>query len=109
MPPLSGGSSIGAHVSEAAKQPSRPTRSVGNLLGAHSIDDAIWGDTDPCDVLIDTMNSAEIMASSHITEENTFTFRRSDQHKLLNIAANVPRKDGPLRYYEPDFLVNYHD
>ena len=41
----SSGSSIGAHILKATKQPSRPTQSIEDLLGAHSIDDAVWGGT----------------------------------------------------------------
>ena len=60
------GSSISAHVSEATKQPSHSTRSVENLLEAHSIDDAIWSGNNSCDVLVDTANNKEVMADSHI-------------------------------------------
>ena len=88
-----GGSSIGAHVLEATKQPSLTTQSVEYLLGAHSIGDGIWGETNPCDVSIDTANSKEVMTGSHITEQHTFQFCRSNQHELLNVTAYKPRKD----------------
>ena len=87
------GSSIGSHISEVAKHKSRPAWSIEDLLGAHPIDDAVWGRTDPSDVSIDTANSAEIMAGSHIREEQTFPFRTSDSHNLLYMTALVPRKD----------------
>ena len=32
------------------------------------MNDDFWGDTNPSDVFIVTMNSAEMMAGSHITE-----------------------------------------
>ena len=54
----SGRSSIGAHIWEVAKHKSPPTRSVEDLLGAHCIDDAIWGHTDPNDVSIDTAKNS---------------------------------------------------
>ena len=82
---------------------------MGDLLGAYSINDAIWGGTKQYDMSINTANSAEVKAGSHITKEHTFTFCRSDQHKLLNVAANVPHKDDLSRYYEPNFLDNYYD
>ena len=94
---------------EIAEKPSRPTRSVEDLLGAYSIDDTIWGGTDPCDVSIDTANSAKVMAGSHITEEHTFTFPRFYQRELLNVAAQVPSEDDLSRYYDLDFLDNYHN
>ena len=49
------------------------------------------------------------MAGSHISEEQTFIFRRSDPHELLYMAAHVPRKDDLSWYDRPDFLDNYHD
>ena len=49
------------------------------------------------------------MAGSHITEEYTFTFRRSDQHELLNVTAHKPRNDNLFRDYNLDFLDNYLD
>ena len=82
---------------------------IEDLVGAYRINDAIWGRTDPSDVSIDTANSAEITLGSHIIEKHTFTFRRSDLHELLNLAAHVSRKDDASRYYEPDFLDNYHN
>ena len=66
-------SSIGAHVLEVAKHKSWPAQSVEDLLGAHSIDDSIWGGTNPSEVSINTINSADIMVGSHIMEEQTFT------------------------------------
>ena len=67
----SNGSSIGTHISEVAKHKSWPAQSAEDLLGAHPINDAIWGCTDPSNVSIDTTNSAEIMAGSHIRKEQT--------------------------------------
>ena len=105
----SGGSSIGVHVLEVTKQPSRPTQSVEDLSKAYSIDDAIWGGTSTCDVSVDIANSKEVMAGSHITEEHIFIFRRSDQHELLNVTAHEPRKDDSFRDYDLYFLNNYHN
>ena len=68
------GASIGAHVLEATRQLSRPTHSVENILGAHSIGDDLWGRTNPRDVSIDTTNSKLVMAGSHIKEQHKFKF-----------------------------------
>ena len=57
--------SIGAHVSETSQRTFRPARSVEELLAAHPVDDAIWSHTNPSDVSIDTVNSAEIINVSH--------------------------------------------
>ena len=79
---LNNGSSISAYVLEVAKHKFRPARSVEDLLGVHPINDAIWGRIDPSDVSIDNANSTEIMVCSHIREEQTFTFCRSDPHEF---------------------------
>ena len=66
------GASIGVHVLEANGQLFRPTRSVEEILGSHPMGvDNFWGGTNPSDVFIDTTNSKEIMAGSHITEHRT--------------------------------------
>ena len=73
-------SSTGAYVSEVAKPEFRPARFVEELLAAHPIDDAILSRTDASDVSIDTVNSAEVLAGSHIKGKLTYTFCRSDPH-----------------------------
>ena len=60
------GASIDAHVSETSQRVFCPTRSVEELLVAHPVNDAIWSRSNPSDVSIDTSNSAEIIAGSHI-------------------------------------------
>ena len=40
-------------------------------MGAHPIDDTFWKNTNPTDVSIDTVNSEEQMAGSHITKYHT--------------------------------------
>ena len=63
----SNGSSIGAHVSDVNKPDAWPTQSVQEILATHAIDNPIWDHTDACDVSIDTVNSTEDLAGSHIT------------------------------------------
>ena len=58
---------------------------------------------------IDTTNSAEILAGSHIREELNYTFCRFDPHELLHVAVHVPHKDDLSWYDGTDFLDNYHD
>ena len=62
------GASIGGHVSETLQRAFCPAQSVEELLAAHPADDAIWSRSNPSDVSINTANSAEIIAGSHITE-----------------------------------------
>ena len=95
----SGGASKGAHVLEATGQLSQPTRSVEEILGTHPIGDDLWGGTNPSDVSIDTANSKEVMACSHITEQHTFKFRGSVQPELLNMTSYKPHADGLPQNY----------
>ena len=69
-------------------------------MATHPIDDAIWSRTIPGDVSIDTMNSAEILAGSHITTGSTYTFRRSYPHDLIH-------NDDVSWYDGSAFLDNY--
>ena len=65
----SGVASIGAHFFETKLQFSGPSRTVDEILGAHPMyDDNFWGNTNPSDMSIDTTNTNEMIAGSHITE-----------------------------------------
>ena len=65
---------------------------------AHPMDDDdLWANTNPTDVSIDTANSEEMMAGSHITEFHTPEQEEPVTTELLNKALNVPeltRKHG---------------
>ena len=65
------GASLGAHVSGRNQAPSRLSRTVDEILGAHPVNDDFWDNTNPTDVSIDTIKSEEKMAGSHITEFHT--------------------------------------
>ena len=70
----SGAPSIGIHVSEINLQSSRSPRTIEEILGVHSMnDDDFWSNTNPADVSIDTVNSKEMMAASHIIKSYTDT------------------------------------
>ena len=61
-------------------------------MGAHPIDDDDFlGNTNPTDVSIDTENSEEIMAGSHITKFHTSKQEEPITTELLNKASNVPK------------------
>ena len=63
---------IDAQLSETNIQSSNSSRTVEEILGAHPInDDDFWGNTNLNDVSIDTANSEEMMAGSHITKFHT--------------------------------------
>ena len=81
----SGGASLGDHVSEKNQVPSRPSRTVDEILGAHPVNDDFWDNTNPTDVSIDTANSEEIMTGSHITKFHTHKHKESVTTKLLII------------------------
>ena len=103
------GASIGAHVSGIAQPIFRPTRSVKELLAAHPVNDAIWSRSNPRDVSIDTANSAEIIAGSHITEGLTYAFERLDPYGLIDTASHVSHEDDMSWYYRSAFLDSFTD
>ena len=53
-------------------------------------DDDFWGGTNPSDVSIDTTNSKEMMAGSHISELHTNEYEEPVPPELLNKVPNVP-------------------
>ena len=63
--------SLGVHVSETSQATSPPPRTVGQILGAHPINDTFWKNANPTDVSVDTVNSEEQMTGSHITKFHT--------------------------------------
>ena len=101
------GASIGAHVSETSQQTFRPAWSVEELLAAHPVDDAIWSHTNPSDVSIDTVNSAEIIAGSQITEDSTYAFERLYPFGLIDTPSHVSDKDDMSWYDGLTFLNNF--
>ena len=87
----SNGSSIGAHVSDVVKPDIRLAQSVQKILATHVINDPIWDRTDACEVSIDTVNSVEALACSHVVEQLLeYILRRSNQMELLTLDAYVP-------------------
>ena len=53
-------------------------------------DDLFWGNTNPSDVFIDTTNSKEMMAGSHITKLHTHKYKEPVPPELLNKVLNIP-------------------
>ena len=51
----------------------RPITIVKELLSAHLTDDAIWDNTNPCNVSLDTIDGAENAANIDVTKESTVT------------------------------------
>ena len=58
---------------------------------------------------IDTANSEEVMAGSHITVQHIFKFQGSVQPELLNMTSYKPHADDLPQNYELDFLDNFKD
>ena len=89
--PPNGTPSIGVHVSETNVHLSNSSRTVEEILGAHPVDDDdFWGNTNPIDVSIDTANSEEMIARSHITKFHTSKQKEPVTTELSNKASNVP-------------------
>ena len=58
---------------------------------------------------IDTANSKEVMADSHIMEQRTFKFRGFVQHKLLNVTSYKPHIDDLSQICDLDSLDKFND
>ena len=67
----SGGASLGNHISETSQATSHPSRTVEEILGAHPINDTFWDNTNPANMSVDTVNSEENVAGSHVTKFHT--------------------------------------
>ena len=78
-------------------------------MAAHPVDDAIWSHTNPSDVSIDTVNSAEIIAGSHITEDSTYSFERSYPFGLIDTPSHVLDEDDMSWYDGLAFIDNFTD
>ena len=71
---------------------SRLLCTVEEILEAHLMDDDdFWGDNNPGDVSIDTVNSKEMMAGGHITKLHTHKCEEPVLHELLNEVFNEPQ------------------
>ena len=101
--------SIGAHVSETSQRPFCPARSVEELLAAHPVDDAIWSNSNPTDVSIDTAHSAEFLAGSHFTENFTYAFEKSYPFGSTDLSSSVPEEDDMSWYDGSSFLDTFND
>ena len=62
--------------------------------------DDFWGNANPSDVSIDTMNSKEMMAGSNITKLHTHKYEESVPPELLNKVPNVPQSYDPAQKYQ---------
>ena len=70
--PPSGKAIIGFHVSETNEHLLNSLRTVEEILGTYPVDnDNFWGNTNPTDVSINTVNSKETMGGSHIIKFHT--------------------------------------
>ena len=82
------------------------TKSVHELLVAYPVNDPIWDCTDSCDILIDTVNSAKVMAGSHIIEPECIFHRSNpafeDTELFVDVASDTIQED---RIYK--FMDNY--
>ena len=69
----------------------------------------IWGGTNSGDVSIDTINSGEMMARSHITELHTHKCEEFVPPELLNMVPNEPQAYDLAQNYQLDSLNESKD
>ena len=74
-------------------------------------DNDFWGGTNPGDVSIDTTNSEEMMAGSHIIELHTHThkYKESVPPELLSKAPNISQVCDSAQKCQLDPLKKYKD
>ena len=100
----SDGSSIGAHVSNVNKTNIPSTQSIHELLTAHPVEDPIWDRTNSCNILINTVNSAETVAGIHSAEQE-YRFCNSNAgfeytKHVVNVTSNIIEEDGLYKFME---------
>ena len=66
------------------------------------------GRTDPSDVSIDTLDNAEVIASSHTIIGSTYTCHKFDSHELLHMVISVPYEDNESWFNALESLDNYN-
>ena len=57
-------SSIGTHILDITKKFIPSPRCVQDILASHPYNNLLWARTNPCDVLVDTINSTEGLAGA---------------------------------------------
>ena len=80
----SGGTSLGAYISETNQASSRQPCTVDEMLGAHTVNNNFQDSTNPTDVSINTVNSEEKMTGSHITKFHTHQDEQPVKADLLS-------------------------
>ena len=84
---------FGSWVTKITEHHFWPTLFVKELLSAHPTDDAIWDNTNTCNISFNTEDNAEIITSIHITKESTFTCYKFDSQDLLPVTVSMSHDD----------------
>ena len=63
-------SSIGAHISNVTVTVVPSPRCVQDILVSYSYNNPMWAQTDPCNVLVDTINSVEDLVGAQFTDRD---------------------------------------
>mmetsp|Transcript_3771 Transcript_3771/g.4076 ORF Transcript_3771/g.4076 Transcript_3771/m.4076 type:complete len:179 (+) Transcript_3771:294-830(+) len=80
---------FGSWVTKITKHHVQPTTIVEQLLAAHPNNDAIWDNTNPCDVYLDNTSGTEALANVDVTKELIVTTRTSMSTKDDKIWCNA--------------------
>ena len=65
------------------------TQSIQELLTAHLVSNCIWDHINLCDISIDTVNSAEAMAGSHIVEPEYISCKPNPGFEYIKHVVDV--------------------
>ena len=91
-------------VSDVTETNVPSTQSVQELLAVHPADNFIWDHTDLCDILIDTMNSAEAMVGSHIVEPEYIFCKPNPGFEyikhVVDVSSDIIEEDGLYEFMD---------
>ena len=84
-------------------------RTVEQILGTYPIDDYFWKSANPTDVSIDTVNSEEQMAGSHITKFHTHGDKEITPEDILSQENEHfdNEHDRQLSFYRKHMVSNH--
>ena len=91
---------FGSRLSSITKHQFQPTTTVKQIIATYSMNDAIWGNTNPCDISLDNISGTEDLVNIDGTKESiatTTTLTSSvydeiwyDTHEKCDLWYDVP-------------------
>ena len=99
---------FGLQLSSITKHQFRPTTTVKQILATHLLDDAIWDNTNPCDVSLDDMSGTEDLVNIDGTKESIATTTKLTSSVYDEIWYNT-YAECDAWYNVPETMDNYQE